>query len=183
MASDNTDTHGTSDVSESAEGTVLGTDRPRHGGGDDRGFWARWSWAIICGWFSVIGAILLMASAGTLVGELRLRADCTEITDGIVTQMILNPADPDEEDSSDTWTPVFRYGVDGRSYEQRASVASSPPRYEVGQAVTVRYDPADPSRYVVEGDNAALILYTAITVMCLGFTAVLPVALAVRRRR
>ena len=149
--------------------------------GDDRSFWSRWSWAFFCGMFSIVGAILLVPSAGALISEITLQRECTEITDGIVTRMIFNPANP-SNDSSDSWTPVFRYGASGRIYEQRSSVSSSPPQYEVGEAVMVRYDPDDPNRYVVEGDHSSLILSGAITIMCLGFTAVLPVAIAMKRR-
>ena len=150
--------------------------------GDGRSFWSRWSWAFFCGLFSIVGAILLVPSAEALFGEITLQRECTEITDGTVAQMIFNPANSSDDDSSDSWTPVFRYGASGRIYEQRSSVASSPPQYEVGEAVTIRYDPDDPNRYVVEGDNSPLILSGAITIMCLGFTAVLPVAIAMKRR-
>ena len=161
-----------------------GTDqRPAHGTGDDRRFWDRWSWVAFCGLFTFVGAILLIPVAGALINEINLREDCTEITDGTVIQMILNPADPSDDDSSDTWTPVFWYEVSGRTYEHRYSVSSSPPQYEVGEAVTIRYDPNDPNRYVVDGDNSPLILYGALTIMCLGFTAVLPVAIAVVIKR
>ncbi|KFI92383.1 hypothetical protein BISA_0783 [Bifidobacterium saguini DSM 23967] len=140
-----------------------------------------WSWAFICGFFSIIGAILLVTALLALISEVQLRRDCIEPTDGIVTQLILNPADESDDDSSDTWTPVFRYIVDGQSYEQKSSIASSPPRYKIGQAVAILYDPADPSRYVVKGDNSALVLYGSATIMCIGFTAVLPVAVVIHK--
>ena len=149
------------------------------GTGNDRSFWSRWSWVFFCGLFTIVGVIFLVPSAGALINEITLREDCTEITDGTVIQMILNPADLSDDDSSDTWTPVFRYEASGRIYEQRHSVSSSPPRCKVGEAVTIRYDPNDPNRYVVKGDYSPLILYGAITIMCLGFTTVLPVAIAV----
>ncbi|MBW3091192.1 DUF3592 domain-containing protein [Bifidobacterium miconisargentati] len=141
-----------------------------------------WSWALICGLFSLVGAIMLVTIAlPSLVHEVQLQRDCTELTDGIVTQLVLNPADESDDDSSDTWTPVFRYSVNGQSYEQKSSVASSPPRYKVGQAVAVLYDPADPSRYIVKGDNAASVLWSLLVMMCLAFTAVFPVALMIHK--
>ncbi|MBT1170451.1 DUF3592 domain-containing protein [Bifidobacterium sp. SO4] len=141
-----------------------------------------WSWALICGLFSLVGAILLVASAApSLINEVQLRRDCTELTDGIVTQLVFNPADESDEDSSDTWTPVFRYSVNGHAYEQKSSIASSPPPYKVGQAVSVLYDPADPSRYIVKGDDAAFVLWSLLVMMCLAFTAVFPVALMIHK--
>ena len=141
------DTHG---ISESSYGTSYGNDQqPVRDTGDDGSFWSRWSWVFFCGLFTLVGAILLVPSGGSLINEITLQRDCTEFTDGTVVQMIFNPADPSEEDSSDTWTPVFRYGVSERIYEQKSSVASSPPRYEVGEVVTIWYDPDDPNRYIV----------------------------------
>lgn len=147
-------------------------------GGGTRGFWNRWMRDSICGWFSLVGVILLVGFTGALIGEINLRMDCTEITDGTVAQMIRV-----EDEDSVTWKPVFRYDVDGRIYEQESSVSSSPPRYKVGQAIIIRYDPADPNRYVADGDYISLIALGAVVIMCLGFTAVLPVAMIISKRR
>ena len=151
-------------------------------GGSIRGFWNQLRRHPISVWFSLIGAILLVVFAEALIGEIALRMDCTEITDGVVTQMI-RVESKDEDSNSITWAPVFRYGVDGRIYEQQSSTSSSPPQYKVGQAVTIRYDPADPNRYVVDGDHSALVLYGALTVAFLGFMAALPVAMITSKRR
>ena len=173
----------TSDANGIPESSYDTDQQPAQNTSNDRSFRSRWSWVLICGLFSIVGAILLVPSGGALINEITLRRDCTEITDGTVTQMILNPADISDEDSTDTWTPVFQYRVSGRIYEHRHSVSSSPPQYKVGEAVTIRYDLNDPNRYVVKGDYAPLILYGALTIMCLGFTAVLPVAAAVVIKR
>ncbi|NMM97804.1 DUF3592 domain-containing protein [Bifidobacterium olomucense] len=166
-------------------GTIASTNTPGHhdtyARNSARGSNNEWSWAVICGFFSVIGAIMLVVNIISLVDEVRLRADCTELTDGIVTQLVFNPADESDEDSSDTWTPVFRYSANGQTYEQKFSIATSPPRYKVGQAVAILYDPENPSRYVVKGDNTALALCAILLVMCTGFTAVLPIALLIRK--
>ncbi|MBT1175187.1 DUF3592 domain-containing protein [Bifidobacterium sp. LC6] len=139
------------------------------------------SWILICGLFSIVGAIMLVVNIMSLVNEIQLRRDCTELTDGIVTQLVLNPADESDDDSSDTWTPVFRYSVNGQTYEQRFSISSSPPKYKVGQAVAILYDPTNPSRYVVKGDNSALVLLLALMLMCIGFTSVLPIAVVIHK--
>ena len=153
--------------------------QPVRNNGNDRSVWGRWSWALFCGLFSIVPVLLLIPSVGALTSEITLQRECTEITDGTVTQLIFN-----EDDSSGSWTPVFRYGVSGRIYEQRSSVASAPPRYGVGEAVTIRYDPDDPNRYMVKGDYSALILHGVITIMLLGFTAVpVTIAVVVRKRR
>ncbi|PLS30822.1 hypothetical protein Uis1B_1404 [Bifidobacterium margollesii] len=176
------DIHGTPESPYGIESSYGTDQRPIRNIGNNRGFWSRWSWAVFCGLFTIVGAALLVPSAGALISEINLLRDCTEITDGTVTQLIFNPADPSDDDSSDSWTPVFRYGASGKIYEQRYSVASSPPQYEEGEAVTIRYDPADPNRYVVEGNYSPLILYGVITIMCLAFASVLPVAIVIAVR-
>ncbi|MBT1163589.1 DUF3592 domain-containing protein [Bifidobacterium felsineum] len=152
-----------------------------HGRHETRSSKSDKSWILFCGLFSVVGAIMLVVNITALVNEIQLRRDCTELTDGIVTQLVLNPADESDEDSSDTWTPVFRYSADGQTYEQKFSISSSPPQYKVGQAVTILYDPANPSRYVVKGDNSALLLHFLLMLMCICFTAVLPIAAVIHK--
>lgn len=172
-----------SDDYKNPESTSDTNQRHARDGGGIRGFWNQLKQHAISAWFSFVGVILLVAVGGNLIGEITLRMDCTEITDGVVTQMIRIEDEDDDEDSGPTWAPVFRYGVDGRIYEQQSSTSSYPPKYKVGQAVTIRYDPADPKRYVADGDHTALVLYGALTVLFLGFTAALPVAMITSKRQ
>ena len=49
-------------------------------------------------------------------------------------------------DSGTTYSPVYRYIVDGQEYEYESVNSSSPPSHDVGEVVTLLYDPDDPGR-------------------------------------
>lgn len=49
------------------------------------------------------------------------------------------------EGSGVTYAPVVKYDVGGQTYTFTSSNSSSPPSYEVGERVALRYDPADPA--------------------------------------
>ena len=49
-------------------------------------------------------------------------------------------------DSGTTYSPVYRYTVNGEQYEYESVNSSSPPSHQVGEVVTLLYDPDDPGR-------------------------------------
>jgi Protein of unknown function (DUF3592) len=50
----------------------------------------------------------------------------------------------DDTDGGTTYAPIVSYEVGGQSYEFNTHNYSYPPAYQVGQQVTVLYDPANP---------------------------------------
>lgn len=67
--------------------------------------------------------------------------------------------------------------------DQRNNLAKGLHRIHRRHVVQMIFNPDDPNRYIVEGDHSALILYGVLTIMCIAFTAVLPVALALALHR
>lgn len=49
-------------------------------------------------------------------------------------------------DSGNTYSPVYRYTVNGQEYEYESVNSSYPPSKEVGEVVTLLYDPNNPSK-------------------------------------
>lgn len=49
-------------------------------------------------------------------------------------------------DSGTTYSPVFRYTVNGQEYEYESVNSSNPPTHEVGEVSTLLYDPNDPEK-------------------------------------
>ncbi len=49
-------------------------------------------------------------------------------------------------DSGTTYSPVFRYTVEGREYEYESVNSSSPPTHRVGEVTTLLYDPNNPAK-------------------------------------
>jgi hypothetical protein len=49
-------------------------------------------------------------------------------------------------DSGTTYSPVFRYTVNGVDYEYESVNSSNPPTHKVGEVTTLLYDPKDPEK-------------------------------------
>lgn len=66
-------------------------------------------------------------------------------TTGIVTPGTVTGLEESTTDGSTTYSPVVEFTANGQTYTFESDNASSPPAYQVGETVNVRYDPADPS--------------------------------------
>lgn len=66
-------------------------------------------------------------------------------TTGVVAPGIVIGLDESTTDGSTTYSPVVEFTANGQTYTFESSNASSPPAYQVGETVNVRYDPADPN--------------------------------------
>ncbi len=68
-------------------------------------------------------------------------------TNGIEVQgTVVRLESTHSSDSGTTYSPVFRYTVDGQEYEYESVNSSSPPTHEVGEVTTLLYDPKNPSK-------------------------------------
>lgn len=104
------------------------------------------------GWIFLLLGLGLLAGAGVAVWlELAFRQRSVE-TEGRIVQMIRGSSTDSRGHSTANWTPVFAFRLpDGREMRVTADFSSSPPCCKVGDAVQVRYDPADPSRAQMAG--------------------------------
>ena len=66
-------------------------------------------------------------------------------TTGIVVPGIVIGLDESNTDGSSTYSPVVEFTANGQTYTFESDNASSPPAYQIGETVNVRYDPADPN--------------------------------------
>lgn len=93
--------------------------------------------------------LLLPISAVILVG-LSLWYTYTSImfyTTGIpVEATVVRLTSSHSSEGGTTYSPVFRYTVDGQEYEYESVNSSYPPSHEVGEVETLLYDPENPSR-------------------------------------
>ena len=76
----------------------------------------------------------------------QLAARCTEEVPGIVAGMQEHYGN-----SGTLYAPVFEYIFDGMEFRQESDMASSPPKFSEGEAVTVMVNPDDPYEYTVQG--------------------------------
>jgi hypothetical protein len=65
-----------------------------------------------------------------------------EATTGIVTQL---EEGSDSDGNCCVYSPVIEFEANGQTYSFESDNASYPPAYEVGEEVSVLYDPADPN--------------------------------------
>ena len=134
----------------------------------------RWAYRV----FLLAGLGLLAGAAFAAWLEISFRQRAVEV-DGRIVQMIRNSGTDSSGHPSTTWTAVFAFRLpDGTERRVTAGYSSSPPCCRVGEAVLVRYDPADPSDARMSGFMSSWFLTTLLGGMGLVFVLV---TLLVRR--
>lgn len=66
-------------------------------------------------------------------------------TTGIVTPGTVIGMEESNTDGSSAYSPIVEFTANGQTYTFESENASSPPAYQVGETVNVRYDPTDPN--------------------------------------
>jgi hypothetical protein len=74
----------------------------------------------------------------------------TLATQGELTTGRVIALDESDSDGSTVYSPIFEFTVGGQRYEVNSGIASDPPDYQVGEPITVRYNPANPQHAEVE---------------------------------
>lgn len=101
------------------------------------------------------GANKLAIGCGTILANLFFGAFCLWgvyaantayrlETTGIVTTGTVIGMEESNTDGSSAYSPIVEFSANGQTYTFESNNASSPPAYQVGETVNVRYDPADP---------------------------------------
>jgi len=89
-----------------------------------------------------LGAVVLM-----LAGIWYLYSSYMFYANGVKVQAtVVRLEESSSSDSGISFSPVFRYTVDGKDYEYESINASNPPTHEVGEVTTLLYDPNNPAR-------------------------------------
>ncbi len=139
--------------------------------------------AHIIGWFLLLAGVGLLVGAGFAVwSEVEFRRIAVE-TDGRVVQMLSHSSRSSSGGSSRTYTPVFAFRLpDGKEIRVEGGVSSNPPCCTVGEAVRVRYDPAQPDRAAMTGFMSSWFVATLLGGMGITFTGFGMLAMKVIRR-
>ena len=102
--------------------------------------------------FALAALIFLAVGYMAMMGGVQQKKRCTASAPGTVTAVRLQTqARGRGKQPIDVYTPEFTF--EGQTH--RSSFSSLRKEFKEGQAVTVRYDPADPSFFYVEGDPNA----------------------------
>lgn len=138
---------------------------------------------LILGIFSGVAALMLLIAAISSFSAIS-KMSKEESAPGRVVNMIAQRQYVNEQDhvTQDYYYPVVEFTAsDGRRRSVQMSEGSWPPSHEVGEAVTVRYDPRHPldARIASAGSNALMWILPGITgILGVGF---LVAVLAVRK--
>jgi len=62
-----------------------------------------------------------------------------------VTGRVVDVLRVQDNDGGDTFLPIFEYEWEGRTYRKKAGFSSNPPRYRVGETVSLYVDAANPA--------------------------------------
>ena len=117
--------------------------------------------------FTAVAALMLLIALVSSFANIR-RITNEKTAPGIVVEMVVQRQYVNEQDRvfTDYSYPVVRFKADdGRQRDVQMSEGSSPPSYEVGDEVTVRYNPEHPlqARIASFGSNALMWILPTIT--------------------
>ena len=106
-------------------------------------------------------AVLTMAVAIIgMVGGWKQKKRCTGKTVGTVSQMY-EEFQGDGKKKTRVYFPEFSYQVGNKTYTQKAPFSDMKKMYQVGQEITIHYDPQDPNVYDV-GDGFGMAIRSGV---------------------
>lgn len=128
---------------------------------------------IFCGVWCLIGLVFLSIGQGLTLHRKKKQRECSETVWGRIADVV-----PYCGQGCATLTPMVEYETPLGTMRQLSPFSSTRCRYALGQAVQVWYDPADPSRWYLEGDRSSRVLgtvFTLIGVACFGVALIVGV--------
>ena len=133
--------------------------------------------AVVC---ILIGIAIALLGINTGRDQSLLREICTEQTDGVVVDIAEETDLNSDDEWETTYTPVFEYSAEGQTLTTRSPFDGSSAGFEIGEAVTVFYDPYDVTQYYVledqrPGTTAAVFTWVGAVLALLGLLGMIRV--------
>ena len=108
---------------------------------------------IIFGVFAAIFALVFLAiGVMALVGGAQQKRRCSASAPGTVSAVRAEEQHKGKRRVT-IYTPEFKFEAGGHTYTMKAHFSSMKREFKEGQAVTIRYDPADPKMAYVADDT------------------------------
>ena len=109
---------------------------------------------IIFGIFAAIFALIFLAvGIVALIGGFQQKRRCRASAAGVVSRIHAEEQYKGKRRVT-IFTPEFQFEAEGHTYTMKAHFGSMKREFKEGQAVTIRFDPADPSfAYVTDDTN------------------------------
>ena len=95
-----------------------------------------------------IAVLIMSAAAVGLLGGRKQKKRCSGTTTGVISN-VREETQVSGKNSTKVYFPEFRYNVYDKTYTQKAPFSSMKNPYQVGQEITIHYDPKDPDIYYV----------------------------------
>ena len=109
----------------------------------------------ICVLFFVCGILFITVGIVTANQSKGLKRRCTEETIGTVVDLICEQdinRDTDSDSTTYTYFPVIEYQAGDRTVSQKSNSGQYPAKYQVGDQVTICYNPDNVEEYIIKGD-------------------------------
>lgn len=109
---------------------------------------------IIFGVFAGIFAVIFLAvGVVALIGGFQQKRRCSASAEGVVSGIHAQEQHKGKRRVT-VFTPEFRFEAGGHTYTMKSNFGSMKREFKEGQAVTIRFDPADPAvAYVADDVN------------------------------
>ncbi|MBR5372816.1 MAG: DUF3592 domain-containing protein [Oscillospiraceae bacterium] len=136
--------------------------------------------------FAVVGAVFMIIGIVSMVQSAQMQKLCTAEASGTVVELKEHRT-KEKKRTRISYTPVVDYTYNGQNYRYVSSVSTNPPRYKVGERVTVMVNADEPSQCYIQGDSAGTIICVIFILigaaMFVAFGIVTFVNVVLRKRR
>jgi hypothetical protein len=110
---------------------------------------------LVTGGIAAVGFLIVVLGAAMLASQFRFRRRA-DITQGTITALRGVATGGSELGTGLVYRPTVRFTTaDGQDVEVESRTGTNPAPGQVGNVVTVRYDPADPHRFSITGTARA----------------------------
>jgi hypothetical protein len=110
---------------------------------------------LITGGIAAVGFLIVVIGAAMLASRFRFRRRA-DTTQGTITALRAVATGGSELGTGLVYRPTVRFTTaDGETVEVESRTGTNPAPGKVGEAVTVRYDPADPRRFSITSTSRA----------------------------
>jgi hypothetical protein len=104
---------------------------------------------LVTGGIAAVGFLIVVAGAAMLASQLRF-VRWAGTAQGTITALRAVPAGGSEPGTGLVYRPTVRFTTaNGEDIEVESRTGTNPAPGQVGNVVTVRYDPADPGRFAI----------------------------------
>lgn len=125
--------------------------------------------------FTAVGLIFAIIGVSLGVSNFNKKSRCTAETSAIVINIksqISTRRSNHHTRHTRVYAPVFQYKVDGTEYTTDPHSYSSNCNEQIGDVVTLNYNPNNPSEYYYNGDSSIKIIFIVFTSIGTVFTIV-----------